>query len=89
MKNASATSSMSPRFCVLTMVVVMLVLTRPSLVHSRALLLGAKSEIGRLTIESVDRASFSKTSADSSRRTIVRDKVFQLSSGPSGKGTGH
>lgn len=96
-KNISTASDMSPRdrFCPLTMVVVvvvmlLLLLTRPSLVHSRTLLLAAKSETGTSTVESLDRASFSKTSGDhSSRRTIVREQVFQLASGPSKKGSGH
>ena len=78
---------MSPRFCLLRMVVVILVLvlTRPSFVHSRALLLADKSETGRLTVESLERAS-----ADSGgRRTVVRDQVFEMASGPSRKGSGH
>lgn len=87
MKDTSATSSMmNPRFCLLTMVVVaMLVLTQPSLVYSRALLGVAKCEI-----ECIERTTFSRsTSDDSSSRTVAKDQVFQEASGPSRKGTGH
>ncbi|KAG2724315.1 hypothetical protein I3843_01G012300 [Carya illinoinensis] len=84
-------------FLVLLVLIMILVLTQPSLVDSRTL--GPESKKRKADDpeavdgrESVREASFTSTSSAGSiggGRVLVRDRVFTLASGPSRKGSGH
>ncbi|KAB1214792.1 hypothetical protein CJ030_MR5G017535 [Morella rubra] len=95
-KNPRTSSTMRKYLFLVPLVLMILLLTQPSLADSRAL--GAEVKQSKTPNrpgavvdgrEFEGKASSSSTANSVDGRVVVRDQVFTLSSGPSRKGSGH